>query len=103
MGQRGCAFTVASRVCYLSFLFSSSWLASFFKITTKGLSRLHGQRCRPEARDELVLVSIMIKEKHKKVTCRLNVLLLCLRIRLCSQKSTKKPVAVMKELLLAIY
>lgn len=85
------------------FCFLVHGLPSFFKITTKGLSRLHGQRGKPEARDELVLVSIMIKEKDKKVTCRLTVLLLCLRLRLCSQKSTKERVEVMKELLLAIY
>lgn len=86
-------------------MFSSSLLAFFFKkITTKGLWRFHGQRRRPDARDELVLVSIMIKGKNpKEVTCRLHVPLSCLRLGMCSQKSTKKRVEVMRELLLAIH
>lgn len=36
------------------------------KITAKGLSRLHGQRCRPDAGDELVLISFMIKGETQK-------------------------------------
>lgn len=36
MGPCGCAFPVASRVCCLSFLFSSSWLAFFFKNNHQG-------------------------------------------------------------------
>lgn len=49
-------------------------------------------------------VSIMIKrEKTKKVTCRLHVLLLCVKLRICSQKSTKQRVEVTRELPLAIH
>lgn len=73
-----------------SFCFTFYSLPSVSKVTTKGLSRLCGHRHRPNARDELVL--IMIKEK--KVTCRLNLLLLCLKLRKCSQGSTKKCVEV---------
>lgn len=45
-------------------------------------------------RDELVLSSTMIEEE-KKVTCRLNLLLLCLKLNV-HRKSTKKHVDVIK-------
>lgn len=77
-----------------SFCFTFYSLPSVSKVTTKGLSRLCGQTHRPNARDELVFGPIMIKEK--KVICRLNLLLLCLKLRKCSQDSTKKCVEVIK-------
>lgn len=60
-GSEGVLSLLLLEYAIYHFCFLVHGLPSFLKITTKGLSRLRGQRCRPEARDELVLVSIMIK------------------------------------------
>lgn len=78
-----------------SFCFIFYSLPSVSKVTTKGLSRLMDTDIGQMQEMSLFWFN-HDKKKRKKVTCRLNLLLLCLKLRKCSQGSTKKRVEVIK-------
>lgn len=61
IGRQGVALFLllcSSMLCIVFVLYFMACL--LFQLTTRGLSRLHGQRCRPNARDEFVLGSTVI-------------------------------------------